>query len=76
MVGNSWIYKAKYADHISSSSKQGKEDNTLAYKRTETGGSSKSDSGMHEVRDERPPEKKKRDKSRTRTIFGLRKAKD
>ncbi|KAL8846158.1 MAG: hypothetical protein Q9221_008738 [Calogaya cf. arnoldii] len=48
MVGNSWIYKPKYAD----------------------------DSGDRKGRKEKPttPEKKPRDKSRTRTIFGRKKS--
>ncbi|KAL2053818.1 hypothetical protein ABVK25_005747 [Lepraria finkii] len=50
MVGNSWIYKPKYADESKDDERQG--------------------------RGAKPPtpEKKPRDKSRTRTIFGRKKS--
>ncbi|KAK4693283.1 uncharacterized protein P7C71_g4092, partial [Lecanoromycetidae sp. Uapishka_2] len=50
MVGNSWIYKPKYADDISTNERQGRGAKTTT------------------------PEKKPRDKSRTRTLFGRKKS--
>ena len=82
MVGNSWIYKSKYTEEPSSSSKpkergRGRDGDKPGFGRSQTGNSIKSDSGVQEVlREEKLVEKKKRDKSRTRTMFGLRKVKD
>lgn len=50
MVGNSWIYKPKYADESDKNERQGR--------------------GVKQT----TPEKKPRDKSRTRTIFGRKKS--
>ena len=91
MVGNSWIYKSKYDEDASTASSQkSKKDGERGrdmgenggtgkpgFGRSQTGNSIKSDSGVQEVlREERMEGKKKRDKSRTRTMFGLRKVRD
>ncbi|KAL8694888.1 MAG: hypothetical protein Q9218_000552 [Villophora microphyllina] len=56
MVGNSWIYKPKYADADDDGAKAGVR------------------KGRGTVKQQTTPEKKPRDKSRTRTIFGRKKS--